>query len=717
MSDIVNKLLTKTQFAQLPYEDKLQIVKIGRPQPSLIELKSEHKEKNRVYTRCFSEANYKKYPWLTGSSTTNKLYCWACLLFCTDTSPWNKTGFNNLNYLVTACDKHQKSLSHIRAFNTLQTFGFQRIDHSLNLQKKIADSLHNEKVKENRIILRRLIDAVIFLGKQECPFRGHNESSYSTNKGMYIELLEFLSTYEQTIANHLKTATIFRGTSPVIQNDLIDAVGSVITDKIKSEISNATFVAILLDETTDITNKSQLSTVLRFVDNEGNCQERFLHFTDVSLDRTAQGLFQHVTKVVDDLECSKKLIAQTFDGAAVMAGHVSGLQTLVKNKYPSATFIHCCSHRLNLVLSKSTNFVAECKRFFITLSGIPSFFSHSTVRTTALKNFMEKKLPRVVPTRWNFSSRLVNTVKEYRRPLIMFFSSIEDEPGDWTGEEVNTASGFVCFLLKFDTRFLLLSFSKIFAISDVLFDIMQKKCLDISYCMNKVNEFYDTLQKIRDEDFDLVWTEATSNSEYEDKEPRHKRQRNEDRSKWQRIFNEILDTVMSQIKFRFESQKDLKFVSLLDSNNFDTFCKSFPQNLMTELKEPYSSYFDIVRLKNELNVLYTLDEYKKKSVNEITIYMKLNNLDIVFSEVYKLAELTLTFTSTTATVERSFSALKRIKTYLRATQGQVRLSNLAVISIEKNILLNMKKWSEETFYESVILKFTQKERRMEFLFK
>jgi hypothetical protein len=68
-----------------------------------------------------------------------------------------------------------------------------------------------------------------------------------------------------------------------------------------------------------------------------------------SLDLTAQGLFQHVTKVVDDLESSKKLIAQTFVGAAAMASHVSGLQILVKNKYPSATFIHCCSHRLNLI--------------------------------------------------------------------------------------------------------------------------------------------------------------------------------------------------------------------------------------------------------------------------------------------------------------------------------------------------------------------------------
>ncbi len=77
----------------------------------------------------------------------------------------------------------------------------------------------------------------------------------------------------------------------------------------------------------------------------------------------------------------------------------------------------------------------------------------------------------------------------------------------------------------------------------------------------------------------------------------------------------------------------------------------------------------------------------------------------------------MTFPSTTASVERSFSALKRIKTYLRATQGQVQLSNLAVISIEKDILLGMKKWSEEKFYENVTLKFTEKERRMEFMFK
>lgn len=43
----------------------------------------------------------------------------------------------------------------------------------------------------------------------------------------------------------------------------------------------------------------------------------------------------HVAKVVDDLGCSKTFVAQIFNGAAVMTGHMSGLQSLVISRYPS----------------------------------------------------------------------------------------------------------------------------------------------------------------------------------------------------------------------------------------------------------------------------------------------------------------------------------------------------------------------------------------------
>lgn len=45
-------------------------------------------------------------------------------------------------------------------------------------------------------------------------------------------------------------------------------------------------------------------------------------------------------------------------------------------------------------------------------------------------------------------------------------------------------------------------------------------------------------------------------------------------------------------------------------------------------------------------------------------------------------QLYLTIPVTTATAERSFSKLKLIKSYLRSTMAQTRLSDLALLSIE-----------------------------------
>ena len=39
--------------------------------------------------------------------------------------------------------------------------------------------------------------------------------------------------------------------------------------------------------------------------------------------------------------------------------------------------------------------------------------------------------------------------------------------------------------------------------------------------------------------------------------------------------------------------------------------------------------------------------------------------------------------ATSCSAERSFSALRRLKTYLRSTMGQQRVSNIALISIER----------------------------------
>ena len=48
-------------------------------------------------------------------------------------------------------------------------------------------------------------------------------------------------------------------------------------------------------------------------------------------------------------------------------------------------------------------------------------------------------------------------------------------------------------------------------------------------------------------------------------------------------------------------------------------------------------------------------------------------------------KLLLVVPATNATSERSFSALRRVKTYLRTSMNQMRLNNLMVIHVHKDL--------------------------------
>ena len=57
----------------------------------------------------------------------------------------------------------------------------------------------------------------------------------------------------------------------------------------------------------------------------------------------------------------------------------------------------------------------------------------------------------------------------------------------------------------------------------------------------------------------------------------------------------------------------------------------------------------------------------------------------LYSNLSIALQLLLTLPVTVASGERSFSALKLIKTYMRSTMSQERLTGLAVTSIERDV--------------------------------
>jgi len=85
-------------------------------------------------------------------------------------------------------------------------------------------------------------------------------------------------------------------------------------------------------------------------------------------------------------------------------------------------------------------------------------------------------------------------------------------------------------------------------------------------------------------------------------------------------------------------------------------------------------------------------------------FMIENDMISSYPNLSTLYKIYYTLPISSATAERSFSKLKLIKTYLRSTIAEDRLSNLAVLSIERNV-------AEDMDYNNVIETFAKMKKR------
>ena len=120
------------------------------------------------------------------------------------------------------------------------------------------------------------------------------------------------------------------------------------------------------------------------------------------------------------------------------------------------------------------------------------------------------------------------------------------------------------------------------------------------------------------------------------------------------------------------------------------------------------------KLKCELTVLYANDNFSGIfNISKLFIFINENGLDETFSEVSKLLEIVLVTPISIADSERSFSAMKRIKTLLGNTMLQDRLNSLACLWIHKKYISKIRDYNNK-----IINIFAQiKDRRADYLYK
>lgn len=91
--------------------------------------------------------------------------------------------------------------------------------------------------------------------------------------------------------------------------------------------------------------------------------------------RKAVDFRDKLLKLLQKFGLDPKLIrGQAMDGCSVMSGQHGGLQALVRQISPSALYVHCMAHRLNLTLVKVSASSVPMKSFFGLLESLYSFF-------------------------------------------------------------------------------------------------------------------------------------------------------------------------------------------------------------------------------------------------------------------------------------------------------------------------------------------------------
>ncbi|XP_025199012.1 uncharacterized protein LOC112597256 [Melanaphis sacchari] len=202
------------------------------------------------------------------------------------------TDLSNLNERMK---KHDSTVKHINNILNLAVLGKTNILSMLDSGYRRGIELHNEKVSNNRYILNVIINCVRFCGAFE--LRGHNENETSLNPGIFRGLVNFSAELDNVLKNHLENATVFKGTSKTIQNEILKCMLAVCQKEISLEIKKADYFAITADETTDISAVFQMVIVYRYIVND-KLVERFWEFLNPK-ENNAKALSECIKEQLD----------------------------------------------------------------------------------------------------------------------------------------------------------------------------------------------------------------------------------------------------------------------------------------------------------------------------------------------------------------------------------------------------------------------------------
>lgn len=396
------------------------------------------------------------------------------------------------------------------------------------------------------------------------------------------------------------------------------------------------------------------------------------------------------------------LVGQGYDGAAVMKGEFQGCATRVTQKYPQALYVHCSCHCLNLAVGASCS-IHTIRNSLGTIKEVINFFRPSYKRESFLKDELEnldgitkRRLTKLCETRWTERLDAVITFKEFFVPMFFALDKIQEDARD--PETAKKAFAFQQVLKSGTFIIAMVVIHEIFSYTQALATYLQSVNVDLAAAVNMADELRSVLQEMRTEaqsHFHRLFSvaeEMAQKVEGEIKKPRVARlQRNRDNYDAdsaedyfrQSIFVPFLDHFILQLEVRFLQHRVTlsKIQNILPSKVISLSEEEIERSVGVMIEQWPNATLSSANVCVK-EVLLWKRQWDKNNDRPTTFIDTLNGCnELLYPNLFKFLKIGATLPVTVASVERSFSSLKRIKTYLRNSTGQGRLNGLAVMSI------------------------------------
>ncbi|XP_052245753.1 52 kDa repressor of the inhibitor of the protein kinase-like [Dreissena polymorpha] len=579
---------------------------------------------------------------------------------------------------------------------------------------KQVDAALQARRKKNAVVLESITKTVLLCARQNIALRGHSDSSKyyddeSVNCGNFQSLIEFrVESGDSVLKEHFATCgknATYR--SPTIQNELLDIMGQTVERKVVNEIkTGGKFYCVSADEVRDIGNVEQLAVCVRFIDESDKIREEFLRFVDVSPDTSGEALSQAILDVLTDVGLDPSMMrSQCYDGAGNMTGKTKGVGPRIQHQYPRALPFWCTAHKLNRCVVHASNSTLV-RNMMGTVDRIAVFFNYSPRRQTCLaecRAAMEvteskrQKIKSLCRTRWVERHDALEVFIDFLPAMVEAMSQLmENETKSTTSAEI---SGFLMAITGFQFIAVLVIVTRCLSYIKPFTVALQGRSVDVVKAMSQVSVVQQALQEVRDniDTYHNTWFQEVStiadNLGVQPSQPRlcgRQTKRDNIEAATPELYYKrnltipFVDTFVNEMDTRFsdlqtKAAMGLKLIpeqmcaSPVSASDLEWFIDDLPspQSLPAEL------HLWQARWKGVTNPPTTLQGAVEQCDSQL------------YPNIYTVLSIECVFPVTSCECERSISALGLVKTKLRTSMGQDRLSALCLLSVHRDIDINI----------------------------